>query len=70
MKKSPKNKKMTAQEREKLYRICYDSKAGKGLSSLADQKFILDLFEKYPDEYREIHDKAAKQAVEDATPKV
>jgi len=63
------SKKMTAQEREKLYRICYDCKAGKGLSSLADQKFILDLFEQYPDEYREIHDKAAKQAVEDATPK-
>lgn len=69
MKKPAKNKKMTAQEQGRLYRICYDSKAGRGLS-LADQKFIMDLFEKYPDEYREIHDKAAKQAVEDAIPRL
>lgn len=69
MTKPAKNKKMTAQDRERLYRICYDSKAGRGLSSLADQKYIMDLFETYPDEYREIHDKAAKQAMEDATPK-
>jgi hypothetical protein len=69
MKKPAKNKKMTAQEQGRLYRICYDSKAGRGLSSLADQKFIMDMFEKYQDEYVEIHGKAAKQAVEDATPK-
>lgn len=50
--------------RERIWRLCYDSKGGR-VHSLEDQRFLEAMLNFFPDEYRETHRDAVDSAVRD-----
>lgn len=58
---------MNSEERYKLYNICFKSKKGATLTS-EETKWIELLHKKYPEEYREVQEKAAKDAMDEVNP--
>ena len=55
---------MTAEERSRIRRICYDSKRG-NVPSSEDYKFVQAMHKKYPKEYSIISKAAAEEAMQD-----
>lgn len=55
---------MTEEEKNRLHRICYDSKQGR-TCSLEESHFIQEMYRKYPKEYKAIHKEAAEEATRD-----
>lgn len=58
---------MTDEEKYKLRDICFRSKKGEHITQ-EEGKWIQTIWNKYPKEYRIVHDRAAKEAMDTVNP--